>query len=355
MQRFVSAEADNRGRVVTRSGQSAALQTHAFTLVELLIVVAIISLLVQLALPAVEMARESARNTACQNNLRQLGMACQIHVSTHNQFPTGGWGFAWAGDPDRGTGRRQPGGWIYNVLPYIEQQALHDLGRKKDEAAKRAALTQMCQTPLKLLICPSRRRAKAYPYWEFAAYPMHNTDELEKVGKTDYAANAGDEFSHGVAGPKTLAEGDAEDYRWYDPSRPEYDSSTSTGVVYQRSEVGPQQVIDGMSSTYLAGEKFLRPKRYKTGEDGGDDQTMYSGADPDILRWTASKRDFPLPPRRDEDGGLSGRYQFGSRHPSAINMAYCDGSVREIAYDVDLEVHRAAGNRQDEKSLQRSR
>ena len=46
----------------------------------------------------------------------------------HEAFPTGGWGCGWTGDADRGTDWRQPGGWIYNILPYIEQQALHDLG-----------------------------------------------------------------------------------------------------------------------------------------------------------------------------------------------------------------------------------
>ena len=50
------------------------------------------------------------------------------HESHTKRMPTGGWGYQWTGDADRGTDWRQPGGWIYNVLPYIEQRAMHDMG-----------------------------------------------------------------------------------------------------------------------------------------------------------------------------------------------------------------------------------
>ena len=65
----------------------------------------------------------------CKNNLKQLALGCLNHEQATGRFPTGGWGWAWTGDADLGTAQRQPGGWIYNLLPYIEQRALHDLGR----------------------------------------------------------------------------------------------------------------------------------------------------------------------------------------------------------------------------------
>src|SRR5436190_20501114 len=95
----------------------------AFTLVELLVVMAIIGILIALLIPAVQAARESSRRATCANNLHQLAVAIKLHEETHHIFPTGGWGADWVGDPDAGFGPRQPGGWIDNILPYIEQKA----------------------------------------------------------------------------------------------------------------------------------------------------------------------------------------------------------------------------------------
>ena len=91
-----------------------------FTLIELLVVITIIGVLISMLLPAVQAAREAARQTQCRNNLKQLALAATNHESQAGVFPTNGWGYAWIGDPDRGTGKTQPGGWIFNVLPFLE-------------------------------------------------------------------------------------------------------------------------------------------------------------------------------------------------------------------------------------------
>ncbi|MGI6414296.1 MAG: DUF1559 domain-containing protein [Thermoguttaceae bacterium] len=135
---------------------------RGFTLVELLVVVAIIGIVAGLLLPAVQAAREAARRIQCTGNLKQLGLGCFAHEQTYRYFPPGGWGHSWIGDPTAGSGGNQPGGWVFNTLPYIEQHTVHDLGLGLNSTAKKAALAKMNNTPLPLLNCPSRRRALAY-------------------------------------------------------------------------------------------------------------------------------------------------------------------------------------------------
>ena len=198
------------------------------------------------------------------------------------------------------------------------------------------------------MICPSRRSVSLYPFPEFSLYPMRNTGFLSSTAKCDYAASAGDRFSHGVPGPESLAEGDSLSYQWDDPDAEDHQSSKSTGVIYQRSEIVPRDITDGLTRTYLVGEKFLKIERYENGVDGGDDGTMYAGADADNLRWTIDKEGYHLRPRQDIVGGKTSRYEFGSTHTNSLHTLYCDGSVHDTSYSVDRQIHSAMSNRHDE-------
>jgi hypothetical protein len=90
--------------------------------------VAIIAILIALLLPAVQFARESARRISWQNQVRQIALAMHAHEGVHRHLPTGGWGWRWHGEPDRGFDERQPGGWVYNLLPFVEQAELRHVG-----------------------------------------------------------------------------------------------------------------------------------------------------------------------------------------------------------------------------------
>ncbi|MDZ7615573.1 MAG: DUF1559 domain-containing protein, partial [Patescibacteria group bacterium] len=129
----------------------------AFTLVELLVVITIIGILISLLLPAVQSAREAARRLQCANHLKQLGLACLNHEAALGYFPTGGWGWTFVGEPERGFDAKQPGGWAFNILPYLEQQALRDMGNGLSGQTRTDAITERIATPIAALNCPTRR------------------------------------------------------------------------------------------------------------------------------------------------------------------------------------------------------
>jgi prepilin-type processing-associated H-X9-DG protein len=115
-----------------------------------------------------------------------------------------------------------------------------------------------------------------------------------------------------------------------------------TGISFLRSQIGAADVTDGLSSTYYAGEKYIDARRYTAGDDHGDNENALVGFDNDLFR-TAP---LNYPPQRDQPG-VENTFAFGSAHPSGLNMAFCDGSVQRISYDIDPEIHRRLANRRD--------
>lgn len=320
-----------------------SLRKSGFTLVELLVVIAIIGMLVGLLLPAVQQAREAARTMQCSNHLKQLGLACLNHEATSQKYPSTGWSCYWVGDCDLGMGKKQPGSWEYQLLPFMEQNALYSImadgsitTMSKDKA------TQLVQTPLSFLYCPSRRAPKLYA-GASTSTPASNYTAVDQRAKGDYASCMGD-YGYGQLNDTRREPGYANaassTYTW--PSL----SSTMTGVMFSLSETTVGEIRDGTTNTYLVGEKYICPTYYEL-SGGGDDLGVYSGSDDDNSR-TCDLDYFYLCQDR---AGYTGpqTFGFGSPHAGTFGMAMCDGSAQRISYSIDKETHSYLANRNDGK------
>jgi prepilin-type N-terminal cleavage/methylation domain-containing protein/prepilin-type processing-associated H-X9-DG protein len=349
------------------------LRVNGFTLVELLVVIAIIGILVALLLPAIQAAREAARRSQCKNNIKNIALACLLHEDTHDYMPSGGWGRFWTGDANRGYGERQPGSWIYNILAYIEESTLRDLGSglAANSAGFREASIRLHQTPVTVFNCPTRRRPQPRVGSMAGTRVQTWLEQVAQSGggiiKGDYAANAGDALLF-----DTVEMYEVTDYATADSTSLWTDTtcgkvtrfgesrSCQTGVSYYRSEVKISQIADGTTNTYLLGEKYMRPESYEgatssqdPGWSLGENQSVYTGYEWDNHRVAYHpNRSAPgagveyYQPRQDtplyENAGA-----FGSAHSAGLNMAMCDGSVAFIAYEIDSNTHRWLANRQD--------
>lgn len=332
--------------------------TRGFTLVELLVVIAIIGILVALLLPAVQMARESARRSQCANNLKQLALAALNHESAQKHFPTGGWGSLWIGDPNRGYGMDQPGGWAYAVLAYVEGNSLHDVGSGVTDPTELAdLLVSMVATPVPTFNCPSRRPSIAFPTdrttrraWNLLPH-CENNECL--FARSDYSGNGGNSKGDGVGpGPPSIAlaetwrEGVDDQWKWKSHSNP---ANIFNGVIFQRSTVRMGQIADGASKTALIGEKYLDADQYFTGTPGSDDNLIYSGHDTDTIIHTG-KNSGSWPPIQDTPGRHANWF-YGSAHPGAANVSFCDGHVEAVSYDVNELLFRSYGSRDKKLEL----
>jgi prepilin-type N-terminal cleavage/methylation domain-containing protein len=336
----------------------------AFTLVELLVVITIIGILIALLLPAVQAAREAARRTQCSNNIKQLALGCLGHENATGQFPAGGWGCGWTGDADRASDWRQPGGWIYNVLPFIEQQALHEMGAGLTGTAKNDAHGQRSAVPLSVLYCSTRRPAMAYARLVFHGTP--NSTAVTAVARNDYVANGGDQYTNpstggpawpsvnGIAwaGPASISDAENPPGQMTANARTTFAiiARAATGIVFCGSTIRMADITDGASNTNLLGEKYVDPDCYTTGEDGGDDEGALIGDNNDTVRWSGHAEADYWPPMQDA-AGADYSVAFGSAHANTLNMATCDGAVKSISYTIDPEIHRRLCNRKDDQPI----
>ncbi|QDU57240.1 DUF1559 domain-containing protein [Aeoliella mucimassa] len=335
---------------------------NGFTLVELLVVIAIIGILVALLLPAVQAAREAARRTQCTNNLKNLSLAMANLESSTGKLPSSGWKGNWTGDPDRGLDHTQPGGWIFALLPFIEQQSLYEMGSGTTGATRGSLLAQRDSTPIGLLNCPSRRDGGPYAQNNGNPYPTDGRTAYSGNGaggviqykqpqgaRSDYASNVGDET--GFDGKcQAISPSNYSSLPAGFPPR----VSEFSGVTFCGNAVKFRQITDGLSKTIALGERWV-PQQSYLGDVyfKADDWAMYTGFQDDTVRSTFYDGRTPThTPRSDADESysiteLEAREAFGSAHPGGCLFANCDSSVSLVAYDVDAETFRQMGHRND--------
>jgi prepilin-type N-terminal cleavage/methylation domain-containing protein len=214
----------------------------AFTLVELLVVVAIIGILIGLLLPAVQAAREAARGVACLNNLKQLGLGALTYVDIKRMIPAG------SGPPEIIADVRSDYGYTVSVLPYIEQQDLYNRivayanNTSVTSSSRNAQNTIFNQTGtsgrISTLACPSDPGAAAR---------RQNNASRPAVQPLNYAANWGDVM--------VGANGNHTPFPSVNQFRGPFVNYWSTyGSFTYQVPIKLVKITDGLSKTVLLGE-----------------------------------------------------------------------------------------------------
>lgn len=344
-----------------RTGKSL----RGFTLVELLVVVAIIGVLVALLLPAVQSAREAARRTQCVSQLKQIVLAMHHHTGAYGVFPTGGIE-PWPNIEDYREGGRPLGvhrqglGWGFQILPYLEKNAVHDL----------ATTSQITATRVDLYFCPSRRAPTRWTLTneQAARWLMDYAGVVPLPARSQLPANVDVEpyfdnrqpaaciremIWHQVGDfrPRPIPENMLHQpfYRYWGVVvrgtffREGNDEYTTN---YGRP-IRIAQITDGTSNTAVVIEKWLDPASYETGSRPADDYGWSDGWDWDALRLSICPPvpDTPRTAASDPNNVLI--VSAGSAHPGGLNVAMADGSVRSMGYDVNIETFNQLGHRSD--------
>lgn len=282
-------------------------RARGFTLIELLVVLAIIGILLALLIPAVMMARESARRTQCRNTLKQIGLGLHNYHDTYDRLPPG-----WVG-VDLETGKQavtglNGWGWGARVLPFLDASPLYStfdfqVSMLDEKNARGIA------SPRTDLRCPSDDMAPRGTLRDAAG------QTLAEVSTASYVGNFG-------TGDLNACDGFA-------PGRP----CVGNGVLYHNSSIDFEQVKDGLSNTLLVGERRTDLQR-----DWLSTWTGYvSGG-----RWGAARI---LGVADQASGNEPAFHEFHSHHSGGVHLLIADGTVRFVGREISRKVLQGLGTR----------
>ena len=308
------------------------------TLVELLVVLAIIGILAALLLPAVQQTREAARRLSCQNNLHQTAVALQSYHSAKKQIPSLYNGsFVHDGStisfPKRYWDELHFHSWQVALLPQLEESALYE---RLDftHAATDPANQENVNREISIFVCPST--SNDTPFSKVRQYAPN--DVIGTAARSDYESIGGIIVSF-ESRDLMLIRAVVDPGIWGLPHYRKADDGTYDGTYDRVEQTRFRDVTDGLSKTIAVGEIAGRPDPYTRGTRVG-----YTNA---IMRpaWAISGSHHAI--TLNDDLGVNEWNQGGlySFHEAGANVAFADGSVRLLTDSIDKTVIRALATR----------
>jgi prepilin-type N-terminal cleavage/methylation domain-containing protein len=291
--------------------QSRRAKASGFTLVELLVVIAIIGILSGILLPAIQIARETARRMQCQNNLKQLGLAFHSFTSAMHGLP-----------PRRQT-KAPYQGWGTFLLAYMEQAGIaRNFNMKKNfyDVVNRPYI----QLYLPVFICPS-----AEPGRQIEIIDLNNNP-------TGSVGAAGDYFA-----PNSV---DA--FWWPDPQRTQAANTTECPALLDNGRRPLHQIRDGVSHTLLVAEMAGRPSNWINGRKQPTNAALqypnwwgpWASYNSSIFKTWSDDGLTPSGFRTVNCNNSWGIYAF---HPCGANALFVDSSVHLLGVDLDRDIFAA--------------
>ena len=336
---------DRFTRRLANTGDAARGVRAAFSLVELLVVIAIVGTLVGLLLPAVQSAREAARRTSCQNNVRQLGLAMHLHMDARKTLPANG-NYTW-----NGSAVTTVNAWsaLARILPFIEQEPLF---RGIDFAASYSSQTGISSQRVGTFMCPTERNDRGYgtdPAYGHKHWPLTyavNQGTWRVLSAKSAGMQAGDgafmpnrgrkpgEFADGLSKTLCLAEVKAFTNRV---------PGSSTSATFAPALQPPTDIaalpLGTFSPTSYTHVEWVDGKVHETGFTtvfAPNTAVTYSSAgttyDVDVILTTE-------PNPGDTYAAVTSR----SYHAGGANALMMDASVRFVEQTISLDTWRALG------------